>query len=60
VGRLNHRYPFRVLREEIEVPIIDPDEILAEKIVAWWLLGPANDISFLTLRMLGQRRASRP
>jgi hypothetical protein len=47
---LRHRYPFPLLAEEVEVPIMHPDEILAEKIVAWWLFGHAkhyNDIAFL-------------
>jgi hypothetical protein len=50
---LNHRYPFRLLADEVEVPIMAPDEILAEKIVAWWLFGHAkhyNDIAFLAGR----------
>jgi hypothetical protein len=39
---------------------MDPDEIMAEKIVAWWLFGHAkhyNDIAFLAGRMvqLGRR-----
>jgi hypothetical protein len=41
-ARFNHRYPFPVLAEEIDVPIMHPDEILAEKIVAWWLFGHAK------------------
>jgi len=51
---LNHRYPFPVLAEEVPVPIMDPDEILAEKIVAWWLFGHAkhyNDLAFLGARL---------
>lgn len=51
---LNHRYPFALLAEDIEVPIMDPDEILAEKTVAWWLYGHAkhyNDIAFLAARL---------
>ena len=57
---LNHRYPFPLLAEDVEVPIMDPDEIMAEKIVAWWLFGHAkhyNDIAFLAGRMvqLGRR-----
>jgi len=39
---LNHRYPFPLLAQDVEVPIMDPDEILAEKIVAWWLFGHAE------------------
>jgi hypothetical protein len=31
---LNHRYPFPLLAQDLEVPIMDPDEIMAEKIVA--------------------------
>jgi hypothetical protein len=56
---LNHRYPFPVLAEEIDVPIMDPDEILAEKLVAWWLFGHAkhyNDIAFLGLRLYADDR----
>lgn len=48
----NHRYPFKILKEEIEVPIMDPKEILAEKTVAWWLFEHAkhyNDIGYLSL-----------
>lgn len=52
---LNHRYPFPLLADEgIEVPIMHPDEILAEKTVAWWLFGHAkhyNDIAFLAYRL---------
>ena len=47
---LRHRYPFPLLAEELDVPIMHPDEILAEKVVAWWLFGHAkhyNDIAFL-------------
>ena len=53
--RLNHRYPFPLLAHDVEVPIMNPDEILAEKIVAWWLFGHAkhyNDIAFLAGRMV--------
>ena len=38
---------------------MDPDEILAEKIVAWWLFGHAkhyNDIAFLAARMVHEGR----
>ncbi|HEY1458304.1 MAG TPA: nucleotidyl transferase AbiEii/AbiGii toxin family protein [Solirubrobacteraceae bacterium] len=59
---LNHRYPFRLLAQDITVPIMDPDEILAEKIVAWWLFGHAkhyNDIAFLAGRMVGEDRRDR-
>ncbi len=59
---LNHRYPFPLLAQEIEVPIMDPDEILAEKIVAWWLFGHAkhyNDIAFLVARMVSDGRRDR-
>jgi hypothetical protein len=48
-------YPFPILAEELEVPIMNPDEILAEKTVAWWLFGHAkhyNDIAFLLTRMV--------
>lgn len=61
--KLNHRYPFQILREDVEVPIMDPDEILAEKVVAWWLFGHAkhyNDIGFLTLRMWQAGRLQDP
>lgn len=60
---LNHRYPFPVLAEDVLVPIMDPDEILAEKVVAWWLFGHAkhyNDIAFLAARMLPSRRNFNP
>lgn len=56
---LNHRYPFPLLAQDVEVPIMDPDEILAEKIVAWWLFGHAkhyNDIAFLAARMVRDGR----
>jgi Nucleotidyl transferase AbiEii toxin, Type IV TA system len=56
---LNHRYPFPLLAQDVEVPIMDPDEILAEKIVAWWLFGHAkhyNDIAFLAARMVHEGR----
>jgi hypothetical protein len=59
---LNHRYPFPLLAQDIEVPIMDPDEILAEKIVAWWLFGHAkhyNDIAFLAARMVSDGRRDR-
>jgi hypothetical protein len=57
---LRHRYPFRVLREDVEVPIMNPDEILAEKVVAWWLFGHAkhyNDVAFLGFRLMNAGRA---
>lgn len=60
---LNHRYPFPVLAEDVLVPIMDPDEILAEKVVAWWLFGHAkhyNDVAFLAARMLPSRRNFNP
>jgi hypothetical protein len=53
-ARFNHRYPFPVLADPVDVPIMHPDEILAEKIVAWLLFGHAkhyNDIAFLVVRM---------
>jgi Nucleotidyl transferase AbiEii toxin, Type IV TA system len=56
---LNHRYPFQLLAQEVDVPIMHPDEILAEKIVAWWLFGHAkhyNDIAFLAGRMVREDR----
>ncbi len=59
---LNHRYPFPLLAQDVEVPIMDPDEILAEKIVAWWLFGHAkhyNDIAFLAARMVREGRRDR-
>lgn len=59
---LNHRYPFPLLAEDLEVPIMDPDEIMAEKIVAWWLFGHAkhyNDIAFLAGRMVQEGRRDR-
>jgi len=60
---LNHRYPFPLLaQEDLEVPIMDPDEIMAEKIVAWWLFGHAkhyNDIAFLAGRMVRDGRRDR-
>lgn len=49
---MRHRYPFPLLAQDLEVPIMNPDEILAEKVVAWWLFGHAkhyNDIGFLGL-----------
>lgn len=58
---LNHRYPFPLLAEEaMPVPIMDPLEMLAEKLVAWWLFGHAkhyNDCAFLGawLRSQGRR-----
>lgn len=54
---LNHRYPFPVLAQAPDVPIMNPDEILAEKVVAWWLFGHAkhyNDIAFLAGRLLSE------
>jgi len=59
---LNHRYPFPLLARDVEVPIMDPDEILAEKIVAWWLFGHVkhyNDIAFLAARMVRDGRRDR-
>jgi Nucleotidyl transferase AbiEii toxin, Type IV TA system len=59
---LNHRYPFPLLAQEVTVPIMDPDEILAEKIVAWWLFGHAkhyNDIAYLAGRMVREGRRDR-
>ena len=61
--RLNHRYPFRVLAQDVSVPIMHPDEILAEKTVAWWLFGHAkhyNDIAFLVACMLPSGRNRDP
>jgi hypothetical protein len=58
--KLNHRYPFPVLAGEVSVPIMHPDEILAEKIVAWLLFGHAkhyNDIAFLSGRLMSQGRS---
>ncbi|MEX1142293.1 MAG: nucleotidyl transferase AbiEii/AbiGii toxin family protein [Thermoleophilaceae bacterium] len=60
---LNHRYPFPVLTENVLVPIMDPDEILAEKIVSWWLFGHAkhyNDTAFLAARLMGEGRDREP
>jgi hypothetical protein len=57
---LRHRYPFPVLTEDIDVPIMHPDEILAEKVVAWWMFGHAkhyNDVSFLGFRLMNAGRA---
>lgn len=59
---LNHRYPFPLLAQDLDVPIMDPDEIMAEKIVAWWLFGHAkhyNDIAFLAGRMVHDGRRDR-
>jgi hypothetical protein len=59
---LNHRYTFPVLSENLEVPIMEPDEIMAEKIVAWWLFGHAkhyNDIAFLAARMMNEAGRNR-
>ena len=59
---LNDGYPFPVLAEPIEVPLMDPDEMLAEKLVAWWLYGHAkhyNDIAFLAARMAAEDRRDR-
>lgn len=59
---LRHRYPFPLLAEDLEVPIMDPDEIMAEKLVAWWLFGHAkhyNDIAFLAGRMVRNGRRDR-
>jgi hypothetical protein len=59
---LNHRYPFPLLAQDVKVPIMDPDEILAEKVVAWWLFGHAkhyNDIAFLAARMVHEGRRDR-
>jgi hypothetical protein len=44
---------------EVEVPIMHPDEMLAEKTVAWWLFGHAkhyNDIAFLAARLMADGR----
>jgi Nucleotidyl transferase AbiEii toxin, Type IV TA system len=60
---LRHRYPFPLLREEIEVPIMNPEEILAEKVVAWWLFGHAkhyNDIAFLGLLLAAAKQHQDP
>jgi len=60
---LRHRYPFPLLAEEVEVPIMNPEEILAEKIVAWWLFGHAkhyNDISFLGLLLAATKQHQDP
>lgn len=49
---MRHRYPFPLLAKELRVPIMNPEEILAEKVVAWWMFGHAkhyNDIGFLGL-----------
>jgi hypothetical protein len=57
--RLNHRYPFRLLAEDVDVPIMDPDEILAEKTVSWWLFGHAkhyNDMAFIAARLRAEGR----
>jgi hypothetical protein len=56
---LNHRYPFPLLAEDVTVPIMHPDEILAEKVVAWWLFGHAkhyNDIAFLAGLLVAEGR----
>jgi hypothetical protein len=61
--RLRHRYPFPVLAEELEVPIMNPEEILAEKIVAWWLFGHAkhyNDIAFMGLLLAATKEHQDP
>jgi hypothetical protein len=60
---LRHRYPFPLLAEELEVPIMNPEEILAEKIVAWWLFGHAkhyNDIAFLGLLLAATQQHHDP
>jgi hypothetical protein len=56
---LRHRYSFPLLAEELAVPIMNPEEILAEKIVAWWLSGHAkhyNDIAFLGLLLAATKQ----
>jgi Nucleotidyl transferase AbiEii toxin, Type IV TA system len=59
---LHAGYPFPVLADPIEVPLMNPDEMLAEKLVAWWLYGHAkhyNDIAFLAARMAAEDRRDR-
>lgn len=60
---LRHRYPFPLLAEELKVPIMNPEEILAEKIVARWLFGHAkhyNDIAFLGLLLAATKQHQDP
>ncbi len=51
-------YPFDVLAEpDLRIPIMNPNEMLAEKLCAWWIHGHSKhyyDIAFLGQRLAGQ------